>query len=226
MAVGDSSFVGECTMPLAKSALAPGPKPYLYTVADYDRMAGAGLFDRKRVELVEGRIFQMAAQYEPHVAGISLTARAVERAFGPGYWVRRQSPIKLGNWSKPEPDVAVVFGTEYDYLKRGTPTQPLLVIEISDTTLRFDRGRKAAMYAKHAVSDYWILNIPEFQLEVHRNPVADPVHKNQYRYTSLTILKSGESVSPLAAAHSRIAVSEIMPGHPGSAATTTTNEVQ
>jgi Uma2 family endonuclease len=200
---------------LTRTAQTHDPKPYLYTVADYDQMASAGLFDRKRVELVEGRIFRMAAQYEPHVAGVSLASQVIEQAFGSGYWVRRQSPIRLGARSKPEPDVALVLGTEYDYLKSGTPTQPLLVIEVSDTTLRFDRGRKASMYAKHAVSDYWILNITDFQLEVHREPIADPAHKHHFRFASVTILTPDQSVPPLAASHVRIPVSVIMPRHPG-----------
>jgi Uma2 family endonuclease len=195
-----------------------GPKPYRFSVAEYDRMVDAGLFRQKRVELVEGRILLMAPQYEPHVAGVSLTARALENAFGAGFWVRRQSPIRLGKRSKPEPDVAVVIGSERDYLTSGTPTNPLLVIEVSDSTLRLDRGRKAAMYARHGVSDYWILNLVDQQLELHREPIPDPTHQFKFRYRSIVVLRPGESVSALAAPSSPVAVTDMMPFPPAAPA--------
>jgi len=192
----------------------PGPRLRRYTIAEYDRMAREGFFDGQRVELVEGRIIVMAAQYEPHVAGVSLAARAAERAFGPGYWVRRQNPIRLGKRSKPEPDVAVVVGSENDYIDSGAPENPLLIIEVSDTTLRLDRGRKAAMYAKYSVADYWILNIIDRQLEVHREPIHDPSHRSKFHYADVKALKLGESVAPLAAKDAHIPVADIMPKSP------------
>lgn len=198
-------------MHTATSAKHVGPKPYRFTVKDYDRMVDAGLFKRKRVELVEGRILLMAPQYEPHVADVSLAARALEKTFGAGYWVRRQSPIRLGTRSKPEPDVAAVIGSERDYLLSGTPTNPLLVIEVSDSTLRLDRGRKAAMYARHSVSDYWILNLVDRQLEVHRDPVADASHPFKFRYRNIVVLRLGEAVAALAAPSIPVSVAELLP---------------
>ena len=193
-----------------------GPKPYRYTVKEYDRIFDMGLFRGRRVELVEGRIILMAPQYEPHVAGVSLAARAVENAFGAGYWVRRQSPIRLGERSKPEPDVAVVTGSEEDYIDTGTPTNPLLVVEVSDATLRLDRDRKAAVYAKHRVADYWILNLIDRHLEVHRAPIADPTHRFKFRYSSIVVLRLGEFVIPIAAPSARIEIARMMPRMPSS----------
>jgi Uma2 family endonuclease len=191
-----------------------GPPLRLYTIDEYDRMARDGFFGHQRVELVEGRIIVMAAQYEPHVAGVSLAARAAERAFGPGYWVRRQNPVRLGKYSNPEPDVAVVAGSEADYIDSGAPHNPVLIIEVSDSTLKYDRGRKAAMYAKSGVADYWILNIVDRQLEVHRDPIADAAHQFKFRYSDITVLRVDDVISPLAAQQTRIAVAEIMPRPP------------
>ena len=193
-----------------------GPKLYRYSVKEYDHIFGMGLFRRRRVELVEGRIILMAPQYEPHVAAVSLASRAVEEALGAGYWVRRQSPIRLGERSKPEPDIAVVIGSEENYIDSGAPTNPLLVIEVSDATLRLDRGRKAAMYARHGVADYWILNLIDRQLEVHRAPIADPAHRFKFRYSSIVVLRSGEFVVPIAAPSARIEVARMMPRMPSS----------
>lgn len=195
-----------------------GPRPYRFSVEEYDRMVDAGLLRRKRVELVEGKIILMAPQFEPHVAGVSLAARAVEKAFGAGYWVRRQSPIRLGKRSKPEPDVAVVIGSEEDYIDSGAPTNPILVIEVSDSTLRLDRGRKAAMYARHGVTDYWILNLVDRQLEVHRTPIADPSHRFKFRYSNIALVRLGGFVIPIAAPSARIEVAQMMPRMPGGAA--------
>lgn len=177
-------------------------------------MADMGFFDSQRVELIEGRILRMPPQYEPHVAGISLASRAVEQAFGPGYWVRQQSPIRLGKRSKPEPDVAVVIGSENDYIDSGTPTNPLLIIEVSESTLRLDRGRKLAMYARHGIADYWILNLVDRQLEVYRNPVPDPTHVFKFRYSSVAVLHPGESVAPVAVPTAGVEVAQIMPRMP------------
>ena len=181
-------------------------------------MTRKGFFYRRRVELIEGRIFLMPPQYEPHVAGVTLAARAAERAFGPGYWARQQSPIRLGKRSKPEPDVAVVLGSPTEFIESGTPDNPLLIIEVSDTTLRYDRGRKAAMYAKFGVLDYWILNLVDRQLEVHRDPVPDPSHRFKFRYQSVTILSVDAFAAPLAASHAPIAIADMMPRQPLTAA--------
>lgn len=201
-------------MHTAKATQKRTPRPWRYTVEQYDRIAAGGVFDRQRVELIEGRIIVMAAQYEPHVAGVSLAARAAERAFGPGCWVRRQNPIRLGKRSKPEPDVAVVEGAENDYIDRGPPDKALLVIEVSDTTLRYDRGLKAAMYARFGVLDYWILNLIDRQLEVYREPIADASHRLGFRYSNVSVLKVGDVIVPLASKHATIAVADIMPRQP------------
>src|SRR5665213_305477 len=153
-----------------------------WTLREYDRLLAKGFFRNARVELIEGRIIKMAAQYEPHVASVSLTAKAVERAFGDGFWVRRQNPLRFGSRSKPEPDAAVVAGNENDFINSGTPTTALLVIEVSDSSLNYDRGRKASLYARYGIADYWIVNVVDRQLEVYRDPIADPLHRFRFRY--------------------------------------------
>src|SRR5262245_54004413 len=130
------------------------PARRLWTRKEFYRMAALGLFRHQRVELIEGVIIQMPPMLEPHAAGIEKTRRALEAVFGPDHWARAQMPLHLRRRSAPYPDIAVVPGGPGDY--QTAPTTALLVCEISDTTLTYDRGRKASLYASAGISDYWI----------------------------------------------------------------------
>jgi Uma2 family endonuclease len=120
-----------------------------------------------------------------------------------------QLPLDLGLITEPEPDVSVVPGLFESYTAH--PTSALLIVEVSDTTLDFDRGRKSSLFAAGNVSDYWIANLQDRQLEVHRDPVADPMAEFGFRYDSVTILRIGQSVSPLLAPHLLIPVADLLP---------------
>ena len=196
-----------------KTAEISKPRSRRWTVEQYDRLAQLGFFRNERVELIEGRIITMSAQLEPHCAGVSLAGRALERAFGPGFWVRRQNPLQFSTRSKPEPDVAVVRGSEQDYIESGAPRTALLVVEVSDSTLRYDRGRKASLYAKNGIADYWILNLVDRQLEVHRDPIPDPAHRFRFRFRNVQILTLNDSVAALSCPAS-IAVAQLFPRQP------------
>ncbi|HWE02744.1 MAG TPA: Uma2 family endonuclease [Tepidisphaeraceae bacterium] len=187
-------------------------KELRWTVRKYDQLLANGLFRNAHVELVAGRIIKMAPKLEPHVASVSLSAKAVERSFGDGYWVRRQDPLHLGAYSKPEPDVAVVAGTEIDYVFTGAPRSALLVIEVSESSLRYDRLRKASLYARFGIADYWIVNLVDRQLEIYREPVADPLHRFRFRYGEMRVVKPEEFATPLAS-HIPMAVSAMLPPH-------------
>lgn len=187
-------------------------KAWRCSVKKYDRAYDIGLFDGQRVELIDGKIIRMSPQNEPHVIAVMKTDSAVSKAFGEGYIIRRQAPIHLGPWSKPEPDVAVVSGTLEDSLTAGTPTQALLVIEISDATLTVDRNKKMALYAEHEIQDYWILNLVDRQLEVHRKPIS--ASRRGSRFTDVIVLKPDQQVSPLMRPDLMIKVSDLLPKFP------------
>lgn len=169
-----------------------------WSQGEYHRLADLGFFRGQRVELVEGRIIQMAPQKDVHAAVIWLVRDALAPAFGDGFWVRAQLPLRLGKWSEPEPDVSVVRGGPRDYIGTGHPPSALLIVEVSDSILRFDRKTKAGLYAKYGIRDYWIVNLIEGQVEVHRNPIPDESHRFGHRYSSIAVLKRGELVQPLA----------------------------
>ena len=169
---------------------------------DYYRMAEAGLFVDQRVELIEGEILMMSPMNPAHAAALQLASKALELAFGEGYCVRAQLPLHLDDCSEPEPDLAVVPGSPRDYPHH--PRTALLVVEISDTTLDFDRGRKREIYACAGIPEYWIVNLPERRIEVHQFPAGgDYTHAVSYDWAS-TLAAPTASRAP-------IRVSELLP---------------
>jgi Uma2 family endonuclease len=187
-------------------------KSWRWTVAKYDRAYELGWFDGQRVELIEGRVVRMSPQLEPHVAAISIGMALLPKLFGEGFTVRCQAPLQFGLRSKPEPDFAVVPGEASTYLSQGCPTSALLVIEVSDKTLAYDRGRKAGTYATNGIQDYWILNLVDRQLEVHRRPV--PTSRRHFRHADVVVLKPEQQVSALMRPDLIIRVSDLLPKFP------------
>jgi Uma2 family endonuclease len=182
-----------------------------WTRAEYERLTDAGFFpDGERVELIEGDIVKMAPQDADHSGGIGRGQRALQRAFGPDCWVRVQLPIALGA-SEPEPDLAVVAGRPDAYAVEH-PTTALIVVEIAASSLTYDRDTKAHIYARADVADYWVLNLVDTQLEVHRDPVLLPTGRHGYR--TRTIYFVGDTVAPLHAPDNPISVSDLFPRQP------------
>jgi Uma2 family endonuclease len=170
-----------------------------------------GFFQDRRVQLIEGEIVEMPAQKNFHAMGITLTEDALRAAFGPGFWVRVQMSLDLTPLSVPDPDLAVVAGTPRQHNRNQNPTSALLIVEVSETTLAFDRRFKASLYARVGIADYWILNLQDRQLEVRRNPVPDATACFGFRYGDETILLAGDFVSPLAVPNAQIAVVDLLP---------------
>ena len=139
-----------------------------------------------------------------------LTAKALERAFGKGWFIQTQSPIILDDRSEPEPDVCVIHGSPRDYLD-AHPTRPSLVIEVTLSGLSIARGRKAAAYARGGLADYWIVNLVDRVLEVHREPARPSPARRRWRYASIETLGPDATVTPLAAPGSGIPVSHLLP---------------
>jgi len=184
------------------------PRKRRWTSDEYQQMADAGFFRDQRVELLRGEVIEMAPQRDTHVIAVALAAEAIEKAFGKGYWVRMQAPVRLDNLDVPEPDLAVVVGTKRDYLGSGNRVTPLLVVEVSDTTLAFDRGVKLQRYARRKIQEYWILDLVHNKLEVYRLPRTT---KGKHGFAKTQVLTSGQSIAPIAAPKSAVAVADLLP---------------
>jgi Uma2 family endonuclease len=186
-----------------------GPKRWPWTREAYYRLAEQGFFGQRRVELIDGEIIEMPPMKSPHAMAIGLIDAALGKAFGAGTWIRTQLPLHLGPRSEPEPDAAAVPGEPRDYADH--PTTALLVVEVSETTLKFDRARKGALYAAAKIADYWIVNLIDRRLEVYRDPQPDPARPKRFLYQQATILQPHETVTPLAAPHAVIKVADLLP---------------
>jgi Uma2 family endonuclease len=138
---------------------------------------------------------------------VALAAEVVRAIFADGWLVRVQLPLALDDISEPEPDVAVVPGTARDY-RRIHPSEAVLVVEVADTSLRLDRKRKASAYARVGIADYWIVNLVDGVLEVHRQPSREG---RRWRYASVEILGPEAVVTPLAAPGARVRVADLLP---------------
>lgn len=180
-----------------------------FTRREYERLIEHEFFrPDDRIELVRGRLVVKEPEYPPHAATVSLVVDALRAAFGPGWYVRQSSAVALDRWSEPEPDVIVVPGTPRDYVE-AHPRRPSLAVEVSLSRLGFDRHTKAAMYARAGIADYWIVNLQDRRLEVHREPAR--IARGRWGYRAIHTHTAGELVSPLAAPAARIAVADLLP---------------
>ncbi len=144
-------------------------------------MIAAGILTtRDRVELLEGCIIEMVPQEPPHAATTSSFGNDFVLLFAGRAWVRQQLPITIAPNSEPEPDIAVVRLDPNRYRDRHpTPEDIYLLIEVSDTTLNYDRSRKAKVYAQASISEYWVVNVKQRQVLVFRDPQGDTYQVEQ-----------------------------------------------
>jgi Uma2 family endonuclease len=179
--------------------------------AEYDRLIDIGVFrPDERLELLGGELVVSEPQNSAHHTAIGLVDDAL-RAILPGGWlVRTQGPIELDDESEPEPDIAVTPGDRRSYSRRH-PSRPVLVVEVAESRLAFDREHKGSLYARARLEDYWILNLVDRVLEVYRRPVADPAAPFGWRYASRTIVTAEAFVEPLAVPGARVLVSDLLP---------------
>lgn len=184
---------------------APG-NPALYTAEQYLRLVEDGLLtEDDRVELLEGVVVAMTPTNAPHDDAVTQLQYALMRALETRALVRVQCTLRLGGRSVPEPDLAVVRGRPGDY-RRAHPTAALLVVEVSDATLRMDRLSKARIYAAAGIPEYWILNLRENVLEVHTGP-----DRESARYRSIRVCSGDEHVILVAFPDVVLPVAELLP---------------
>jgi Uma2 family endonuclease len=171
---------------------------------EYDNMIVAGIFgEDEHLELIGGRIVAMSPEGPVHAGAIDLCAEALRRIFGIDYTIRVQHPLAVDAADEPEPDVAVVRGGPRDHLAEH-PHDAVLVVEVAESSLGYDRGEKAALYARAGFPDYWIINLVDRRVEVHRDPT--PVG-----YRSIVSLAGEDEIAPLATPEVRLAVGALLP---------------
>lgn len=162
-------------------------------------MAALGMFANERVELVHGYIVRMAPIGPPHGSCVQRVNEVFVRSFVPRASVRIQSSFVAGD-SQPEPDIAVVPRGEY---RDEHPDQALLIVEVAESSLDYDRTTKAALYASAGVPEYWVVNLVDRLLEVHTDIVRGV-------YTRVVPYRAGDRVTPEAFPGTEIDVAAIL----------------
>lgn len=181
-----------------------------WTRQEYERMAETGiLVPDERVELLDGEIIRMTPQGARHARAICAAEDALRRVFQVGFHIRVQLPLALEPFSEPEPDLSVVPGSWRDY-EKSHPGSPVLIVEVADTTLAFDRGNKGSLYARAAVPDYWIVNLLELRIEVYRVPAARSEARYGWAYDSMEYFRGGERISPLILPAATVSVADLL----------------
>lgn len=190
------------------------PERRKWTVDEFERAIDAGVFGpEERLELIDGEIIRKVTQNPPHSTSLMKTARAMTPVFGDRHVVRQQLPLNFGpgEGNRPEPDIAIVEGTIEDYAAHH-PQTAVLVIEISDTTLLYDRTAKAGAYARASIPELWILNLNDRVLEVYRQPApmsdAEPFG---HHYRSITRHTEEEEVTSLVVPLSPVRIADLLP---------------
>ena len=139
------------------------------------------------IELLDGLLLVKEPQSSPHRTAVLLVAKALERAFG-----------------------RVVRGSLRDYT-HAHPTRPELIVEVALSGLATARGRKAVAYARAGIADYWIVNLIDRVLEVHREPARPGPARRRWGYADIQTLGAHGAIAPLAAPSARVAVADLLP---------------
>jgi Uma2 family endonuclease len=190
----------------AMSALLDHPQKHPISAAEYLRMGEAGVFaPEARLELIEGEIIEMAPIGSPHAGCVNKLAQLFIRRSGDAAVVAVQNPVIISSLSVPQPDLAVLEARA-DYYASSHPTTEdvYLVVEVADTTVKFDLGRKATIYARCGIAELWVVDVNSRAIHVFRNP-----GENGYGETSCA--RAGEKVACAALATIEVDVAELFP---------------
>ncbi len=195
-------------------ALAPSeiPAPLFpprkrWTRADCVSLEESGLWERERLELIGGELISRMSKNRPHVIVLILVQKWLAAIFGAEF-VNPETSIDVSPednpTNEPQPDLSVLRQQAWCYPANPQPADIRLLVEISDSTLAFDRGTKARLYARAGIAEYWVVDVAGRRIIIHRDPRAGT-------YLSVQAYREGESVSALAAPDSILRVEDAFP---------------
>lgn len=186
------------------------PRAY-WTADQFHDLCDSGWFGNRKVFLVDGEILEVPVPNPDHDIGVTEAYKFLSKTFpDPAHYVRNQQGFNAGLDTDPGPDLAVVKGQSRDY-RHGHPTEAVLIVEVSDTSLAYDRRGKMHIYAAAGVPEYWVLDVAGRQLLVFLGPVADPTAERAHRYATQLTLGEGDTASPQAAPAASVMVRDLLP---------------
>jgi len=153
----------------------------LITVDDYHKMAEVGILPDRGIELINGEIIEMSPIGSKHLSCVNTLAELLHEALGRSAIISIQNPVRLGDRSEPEPDVAILKRSPNHYADSlPAAADVLLLIEVADNTLAYDRDIKSIIYAESGVPEFWLVNLKERCIEAYWEPVG-----KAYKYRAL-----------------------------------------
>ena len=187
------------------------PTRWKWTRDDLVRFHALGVFGGRRVMLIDGEVLVMSPMNEPHARAIVFVLQALQAAFGENFTFRPQLPMDLGQTTDPEPDVIVAAGAPRSQ-PPAPPTTAVLVVEVADSSLPFDTGDKASLYAAAGIAEYWVLDLlAHNRLYVFRDPRPEPGQRFGHGYFHQSLIGPADTVSPLAAPQASVLVGDLLP---------------
>ena len=177
---------------------------YRFTVEEYHKLGEAGIFDEDdRVELLDGEIILMSPVGYRHAKAVRRLLKLFIRQSRDRFEVDAQDPVVISDYSEPQPDVLLLDPEvdAYEGLPEARHTH--LVVEVADSTLRYDRGRKLKAYARAGIAELWIVNLKDDVIEVYRDPSGE-------EYLTERVARGQERVAPLAFPDVKVTVSKIV----------------
>jgi Uma2 family endonuclease len=198
------------TSPAAPLPARSRPARKRWTCAEFNRLGEDGWFEGEKLLLIDGELIEMPPPNPPHVTATLLIQKVMERLFGAGHHARVEGSLVLGATTDPVPDVAVVAGSIRDYAA-AHPTTALLVVEVAESSLDYDTGEKAGLYATAGIADYWVVDLVGRRVLVHRGPHPAAVAPHGGAYSSVQVIAEGGTVEPLATPGRSTPVADLLP---------------
>lgn len=179
------------------------PEPYRFSVEQYHLMARMGILTSgDRVELLDGIVVRKMTKHTPHTTALRKLDAALQSRLPAGWLIITQDPITLAT-SEPEPDLVLVTGQVDDFAHRHPgPSDVVLVVEVAESSLEYDRGDKRRIYAEAGIGTYWIVNLVDRRIEVFSDPQGGDYasHHVAHPGESLTLSLAGQALTPLVVA--------------------------
>ncbi len=183
----------------------PQPRRLRFTVDEYYKMIELGMLkDYEKAEIIEGELISKMPVGEKHSAVVEKLSETLRDKLGKSVSLRNQQPIKFSDYNEPQPDLAILQRRDdFYFYEKPVPKDVLVLIEVSDATLKYDRDTKRALYAEAEIPEVWIVNLPNNIVEVHQKP-------SNGIYQLAKIFKRGESVKSEILPNLNLEVDEIL----------------
>ncbi len=184
--------------PVTPPMASVGPEPMRWTAEDFYQMGGLPSIRDRKVMLIDGEVLSMPAPSPLHDMALQLVSDGLRTVFPPTHFcVRVQMGMFFGINTDPVPDIAIVPGTPRQHARQ--PQTALLVVEVADSSINFDTGDKASLYAAAGIADYWVFDVNDQRIRVCRDPQPDAAAKYGSSYKSIQVLGPRDTLAPLAA---------------------------